>query len=134
MAPAHFLYLSIRLQAVLLYHISNCLSRGFFRFFQIFFLSHSTRFCDFSCPLPRSATPVRLGSELIYYTTFRIVCQEIFSKFLLMFFSIKLFSKHFRLFSFPKVACFPDLRASLSRPTALLLYHGFLKKSSRRNS
>ena len=35
-----------------------------------------------------------------------------------------------RLFSFPKLRRFSDLRASLSRPTALLLYHGFGRLST----
>ena len=71
------LHLSISLQAFLLYHISRSLSRGFSDFFKSF-----SRPDLVACPPPSSATPVRLGSELIYYTTFQTVCQEVFSKFL----------------------------------------------------
>ena len=51
--------------------------KRFFRFFQIFFLPPVL----WLVPLPCSVTPVRLGSELIHYTTFQTVCQEVFQNF-----------------------------------------------------
>ena len=95
-----------------------------------------------------------LVRRLIYYTTLSDVCQAFFQKFFGLSFAkvftfnpssslspdrldwISLASHFFaklyplRLFSFPKLRRFSDLRASLSRPTALLLYHGFGRLST----
>ena len=74
------LYLSVSLQAFLLYHVFGSLSRGFSEVFSNSFVSFSP-ILRFLLPLPRSATPVRLGSELVYYTTFSVPCQVLFQNF-----------------------------------------------------
>ncbi len=51
--------------------------KRFFKF-SLKFLSPILRFL---LSPPRSATPVRLGSELVYYTTFSVPCQVFFQNF-----------------------------------------------------
>ena len=53
------------------------LVKSFLDFFKSFFSHRSVVFMFPPC----SATPVRLGSELVYYTTFSIPCQVLFQNF-----------------------------------------------------
>ena len=99
---------SHRQATYLLYHTFGSLSSLFSNFFQKFFgLSLAKAFCLHPLQLfvSRPADPT-------------LPLRSLQS------FNLK------RLFIFPKMQRFPDSSASLSRPTALLLYHVFPKKSS----
>ena len=53
----------------------------FVKRFSKVFLIFLSRICDIQPLTLALQTPVRLDSELVYYTTFRSVCQEVFQNF-----------------------------------------------------
>ena len=98
--------------------------KRFFRFFQIFF---SCRSCGLSLR-PALRLPSGLAANLFSIPHFRPFVKRFFKISFDAFLSTR-FSKAFRQFNFPEDASLSDLSSSRSRLTALLLYHGFLKKS-----
>ena len=71
--------------------------------------------------------PAWQRTYLLYHISDRL--SRVFFKISFEVFLSTRFSKALRRFNFPEVASLSDLSSSRSRLTALLLYHGFLKKS-----
>ena len=137
--------------ALILYHIRNCLSSTFFKFFQKFFLCRSLLRDSFNiislsflfvkyffkffqkvfCDQLRS-----LSRQLNYYITFSFLCQALFKKFFQL---VSVFLPEWTPLTLPLLFLFPKVKVIFSLPspavpprsTVMLLYTFFSALSSK---
>ena len=111
------------LQSPWLWLPRNCRDRLCDKITLAFFLS---LFC---CSIFKDQFRRRPERQLIYYTTFLCVCQEVFQKFF-RFFSISFFPASRRSFSWLAPRFPGSLFGRLRFPSARLIYHFFLPLST----
>ena len=121
------LFLSPLRAALILYHIQNCLSSTFFKFFQKFFLCRSLLRDSFNI-ISLSFLFVKyffqaffkkffrdqlrsLSRQLNYYITFSLLCQALFKKFFQL---VSVFLPEWTSLTLPLLFLFPKVKVIFS--------------------